>query len=115
MHALGWEDDPREDGPSPHRSVPCTVSPSDVIARQSERRGDAAGCSRVGAAAGNMLTGDWWSGSGNLIAAASFAGLWWRGERDRRSGGPAWLREAMAADARKRAAARKRDQDGTAA
>ncbi len=69
----------------------------------------------LAAAAGNMLTGDWWLGSGNLIAAACFAGLWWRAERDRRSGGPAWLREAMAADARKRAAARKRDQNGTAA
>ncbi len=41
-HALGWEDDPREDGPSPHRSVPRTVSLADVIARQPERRGDAA-------------------------------------------------------------------------
>ena len=70
--ALGGEDDPREDGPSPHRSVPRTVSPPDVIARQLERRGYA---SRVLPGGCAVPTGGWWLGSGNLIAVAYFAGM----------------------------------------
>ena len=62
----------------------------------------------LAAGAGNMMARNWWLGSGNLIAAAYFAGLWWRAERDRRSGGPPWLRDALAADARKRAEAEER-------
>ena len=75
----------------------------------------------LAAGAGNTMARSWWLGIGNLIAAALFAGLWWRDERDRRSGGPPWLREALAADARKRAeapqraGARRRDQDDPAA
>ena len=70
--ALGGEDDPREDGPSPHRSVPRTVSPPDVIARQLERRGDAPRVLPGGCA---VPTGGWWLGSGNLTAVAYFAGM----------------------------------------
>ncbi len=66
------------------------------------------------AATGNMIMDSWWLGTGNLIAASCFASLWWRADQDRRHGGPAWLREAMAADARKRAA-RERGHDDAAA
>ena len=37
--------------------------------------------------------------AGNLAAGCYLAGLWWHGQRERSAGDPAWLREAMAADA----------------
>jgi hypothetical protein len=53
----------------------------------------------LAAGVGNLLGGDRWSGAGNLAAAGYLAGLWWYGQRQRAAGDPAWLREAMAADA----------------
>ena len=53
----------------------------------------------LAAGAGNLIGGDRWSGAGNLAAAAYLAGLWWYGQRQRTAGDPAWLQEAMAADA----------------
>lgn len=53
----------------------------------------------LAAGAGNLIGGDRWSGAGNLAAAGYLAGLWWYGQRQRTAGDPAWLREAMAADA----------------
>jgi hypothetical protein len=53
----------------------------------------------LAAGVGNLIGGDRWSGAGNLAAAAYLAGLWWYGHRQRTAGDPAWLREAMAADA----------------
>ena len=57
----------------------------------------------LAAGAGNLIGGDRWSGAGNLAAAGYLAGLWWYGQRQRTAGDPAWLREAMAADAAARA------------
>jgi hypothetical protein len=57
----------------------------------------------VAAGVGNLVSGDRWSGAGNLAAACYLGGLWWHGQRQRRAGDPAWLREAMAADAAARA------------
>ena len=51
------------------------------------------------AGVGNLTGGDRWAGAGNLAAACYLAGLWWHGHRERVAGDPAWLREAMAADA----------------
>ena len=51
------------------------------------------------AGVGNLTGGDRWPGAGNLAAAGYLAGLWWYGQRQRAAGDPAWLREAMAADA----------------
>ena len=51
------------------------------------------------AGAGTLIGGDRWSGAGNLAAGCYLAGLWWHGQRERSAGDPAWLREAMAADA----------------
>jgi hypothetical protein len=51
------------------------------------------------AGVGYLAGGDRWAGAGNLAAACYLAGLWWHGHRERVAGDPAWLREAMAADA----------------
>ena len=53
----------------------------------------------LAAGVGNLIGGDRWSGLGNLAAAGYLAGLWWYGQRQRTASDPAWLREAMAADA----------------
>jgi hypothetical protein len=53
----------------------------------------------LAAGVGNLVGGDRWSGAGNLAAACYLGGLWWYGQRQRTAGDPAWLREAMAADA----------------
>ena len=53
----------------------------------------------LAAGVGNLIGGDRWSGAGNLAAALYLAGLWWYGQHRRTAGDPAWLREAMAADA----------------
>jgi hypothetical protein len=53
----------------------------------------------LAAGVGNLIGGDRWSGAGNLAAACYLGGLWWYGQRQRTAGDPAWLREAMAADA----------------
>ena len=53
----------------------------------------------LAAGVGNLVGGDRWSGAGNLAAVCYLAGLWWHGQRERIAGDPAWLREAMAADA----------------
>jgi hypothetical protein len=57
----------------------------------------------LAAGVGNLIGGDRWSGAGNLAAACYLAGLWWYGQRQRTAGDPAWLQEAMAADAAARA------------
>ena len=51
------------------------------------------------AGVGNLIGGDRWPGAGNLAAACYLGGLWWYGQRQRTAGDPAWLQEAMAADA----------------
>ena len=53
----------------------------------------------LAAGVGSLIGGDQWSGAGNLAAACYLARLWWYGQRQRTAGDPAWLREAMAADA----------------